>query len=67
MTNNFHTVSDVCYRTSRVLKLRESEAVVLTGMRISVNDRQDIPTITFNSDTQVSKRKIEKADFSLND
>lgn len=67
MTNNFHTVSDVFHRTSRVLKLRESEAVVLTGMRISVNDRQDMPTITFNSDTQVSKRKIEKADFSLND
>lgn len=67
MTNNFHTVSDVCHRTSRVLKLRESEAVVLTGMRISVIDRQDLPTISFNSDTQVSKRKIEKADLSLND
>lgn len=67
MTNNFHTVSDVCHRTSRVLKLRESEAVVLTGMRISVNDRQDLPTISFNSDTQVSKRKNEKADLSLND
>lgn len=65
MTNNFHTVSDVCHRTSRILKLKESEAVVLTEMRISVNDRQDIPTISFNPDIQVSKRKIEKVDFSF--
>lgn len=65
MTNNFHTVSDVCNGTSRILKLKESVAVVLIEMRISVNDRQDIPTISFNPDTQVFKRKIEKADFSL--
>lgn len=65
MTNNFHTVSDVCHRTSRVLKLRESEAAVLIGMRISVNDRQDIPTTSFNPDTQLPKRKIEKADLSF--